>query len=284
MNRNQFEINTESRRKYIITYIISHQGCTRADLERGLIKRMSKKTISKLVDIMIAENIIQEAREKQNSRNIKLNVNKSNLLVSVPRELEQFESAFISMFEKANEKIIVPSIFGESSGEEFDSLDANPLERISQLSEERLSLFLRMVDSVLLRSIMEWPKRIRDKDALKKLYQTVFTKISDMLIDIADNHEVPRFCADFSMQKLAIKKLRGGGSLFEYWKKFKNYGMQQEIENVIDSLWKIDKEIQEIVYKDLAYVSTKLGFNFECRLDDWRELFETLSSVDKQKA
>jgi hypothetical protein len=241
---------------------------------------MSKKTISKLVPIMIKENIIQEVREKENSRNRNLYVNENNLLVSVPRELEQFESVFISLFEKTNEKIIGPSLFGESSGEGFDGVGGNPIERISQLSEERLSLFLRMVDSVLLRSVMEWPKRIQDKDALKKLYHIVFTKISDMLIDIADNHEIPRFCVDFSMQKLAMKKLRGGGSLFEYWKKFKNYGMKQEIENVIDSLWKIDKELQEIVYQDLAYLSTKLGVNFKCGLNEWRELFETLSSVD----
>ena len=57
-----------------------------------------------------------------------------------------------------------------------------------------------------------------------------------MLIDIAEKHDTPTFCMNYSMQKLAINKLSGGGSLFEYWKKFKNYGIRQEIENVIDSL------------------------------------------------
>ena len=33
---------------------------------------------------------------------------------------------------------------------------------ILQLSEERLALFFRMVDCILLRSITEWPKRIQD--------------------------------------------------------------------------------------------------------------------------
>ena len=42
MNRNQFEISTDTRRADIINYIINHQGCTRADLERGLKNKMSK--------------------------------------------------------------------------------------------------------------------------------------------------------------------------------------------------------------------------------------------------
>lgn len=284
MNRNQFEINTETRRKDIIDYIMNHQYCTRADLERGLKNRMSKKTIVKLVPILIKENTIQEVTDKQNKRNRKLYVNKNNLLVSVPKKLEEFQSAYISMFDNTTQKIIVPSIFGRSFAEEFDSLRTIPIERISQLSDERLSVFFRMVDSILLLSIMEWPKRIQDKESLKKLYHTVFTKIGDLLIDIAENHDTPKFCMKYSMEKLAIKKLGGGGSLFKFWEKFKKYGMRQDVENVIDSLWNIDKEIQEIVYKDLAYASTKLGFNFKYGSDNWRELFETLSLVDSQKS
>jgi hypothetical protein len=279
MNRNQFDISSETRRTDIVEYIINHQGCTRADLEKGLEARMSKKTIHKWVAEMIEEEVIHE-EVKKNSRNRKLYINENNLLVSVPRDLDQFKSAYISLYDNITEKIIVPSMFVGCFPEQFDISGTIPIEKISQLSDEILSVFFRMVDSVLLTSIMEWPKRIQDKEDLKSLYQTAFTKIVDMLLEIAEYHETPKSIMNYDMRKLAIKKLEGGGSLFKYWEKFKGYGMRQEIEKVIDSLWNIDKPIQPIVYKDLEYVSTQIRSSFKNELGNWRELFETLSSLD----
>jgi hypothetical protein len=203
VNRNQFEINTETRWQDIINYIIDHQGCTKADLERDLAQRIPKGTIYKLVNVMIKEGVLIE--QKHDKKSIRLFVNKNNLLASVPIELEQFKSALDALFDKTNEKITFPSIFGTSPNIASD--------RISQLSEERLSLFLRMVDSILIRSIVKWPKRIQDKETLKKLYYTVFIKISDILIDIAEQREIPSFLLESTVEKLAIEKLRGGGSL-----------------------------------------------------------------------
>src|SRR5919202_2213604 len=119
-----------------------------------------------------------------------------------------------------------------------------------------------MVDSILIRSIVKWPKRIQDKETLKKLYYTVFIKISDILIDIAEQREIPSFLLESTVEKLAIEKLRGGGSLYLYWQNFRKYGIQKEIDNVIDALWNLDKEIQEIVYNDLPYISEKVGLTF----------------------
>ena len=111
----------------------------------------------------------------------------------------------------------------------FDNSPDVAAEIILQLSEERLALFFRMVKCVLIRSVTKWPKRVQNKKTLKKLYHDTFTRISDMLIDIAENHEIPRFLLESDLEKLAMTKLRGG-ALFDFWKKFKNYGMQQEVE------------------------------------------------------
>ncbi len=137
-----------------------------------------------------------------------------------------------------------------------------------------------MVDSILIRSLTEWPRRIHDRETLKKLYHTVFTKISDMLIDIAEQHEIPSFAMEYSLQKIALTKLRGG-ALFEYWKKFQNYGMQQEVEKVIDALWDMDKDIQHIAYKDREYISQERGLNFEFSSNNWRNLFEMIENAAK---
>ena len=137
-----------------------------------------------------------------------------------------------------------------------------------------------MVDSILIRSITRWPKRIEDKQTLTRIYRNVFAKVSEILIDIAE-HEVPSFVLDYSIEKLVMQRLRGG-HLFEYWKKFKNYGMQAEVEEVIDALWKIEKEIRETTNKDLKYVSKHIGTDFKYEPDDWRKLFYALSTIDKK--
>jgi hypothetical protein len=59
-------------------------------------------------------------------------------------------------------------------------------------------------------SVTKWPKRVQDKKTLKKVYRDTFTRISDMSIDIAENHEIPRFVLESNLEKLAMTKLRGG--------------------------------------------------------------------------
>ena len=274
MNRNQFEISPETRHTKIINYIISHEGCTRADLVRGLEKDLSKKTVYKLAGLMIKEGILKHPEDRKNSKKspLKLFVNKNNLLGSVNVELEQFYSSFISFFDRTNEKIIFP-MFHNSSEIAADI--------ILQLSEERLALFFRMVECIFIRSVTKWPKRIQDKKTLKKIYRDTFARISDMLIDIAENHEIPSFVLESNLEKLAMTKLRGG-ALFEFWKKFKDYGMQQEIERVIDAIWNLEKEIQKIAYRDLENISRDLGMEFKYGPDDLRKLFYALNSLDEK--
>ena len=137
-----------------------------------------------------------------------------------------------------------------------------------------------MVECILIRSVTKWPKRIQDKKTLKKIYRDTFTRISDMLIDIAENHEIPSFVLESNLEKLVMTKLRGG-SLFEFWKKFKNYGMQQEIEKVIDAIWNL-KEIQKIAYRDPENVSRQIGIDFKYRPDDLRKLFYALNSLQEK--
>jgi hypothetical protein len=206
---------------------------------RGLENDMSKKTVYKLVGVMIKDRILKHQQDKKNSKKspLKLFVNKNNLLGSVNVELEQFYSSFIYLFDKTNEKIIFPLMFQNSSD--------NAADIILQLSEQRLALFFRMVECILIRSVTKWPKRIQDKKTLKKIYRDTFARISDMLIDISESHEIPSFVLESNLEKLAMTKLRGG-ALFEFWKKFKNYGMQQEIEKVIDAILNLEKEIKNI--------------------------------------
>ena len=149
------------------------------------------------------------------------------------------------------------------------SSDLLTAEDQDQLLSNPLSIFYRMVDSYLFRSIMVWPVQIQDKIILNKLYEMVFIKIANMLKKIAEIDEADISPLLTSRNEYTITKRLGGvASLIEYHTLFTKYGMQQDIEAVIDSLWKIDKDIQQYAYKEpKAY-----HFKFKYGVDGWRDL------------
>jgi hypothetical protein len=65
---------------------------------------MSRATTLKDLSDLEADRIINISRQKQNSRDVKLRVNSDNITVLVTKELEQFETAFISLLEKIRDK------------------------------------------------------------------------------------------------------------------------------------------------------------------------------------
>src|SRR5690242_4333558 len=94
MNRQTSHITDEERDYQILNYIRSRLGCTRADITRGLERIVSKKTIDKCVKKMITEGKIEEKKEKQNSRDIRLYVREDNPAVYVPLQLQEVEKKF----------------------------------------------------------------------------------------------------------------------------------------------------------------------------------------------
>lgn len=268
-NRQQFEITPHQREQMVIDYISQHQGCTKADITRGLENEISKKTIDKIVDEMIEDDIIETKKENPNSRNIKLFLKENNLLVSIPKQLDQFDNAFTVLVDKTGQKVMDSEVglpFSESIGIPIDSSLRLSSEQIFQLLNIKLSVFYRLIDSILLQSLIVWPKKIEDKETLKKLYIGAFSKIADIMIKFSG----PHIDADFwnnSLKLQIINRLRGAGSLLDFQEIYGNVGMKQEIDSVLDSLWNIDKDIRHLVYKEKEY----LGIDFK-EDDGWRKL------------
>ena len=294
MNRMQFEIGDAQRRNHIINYIDSHQGCTKADLERGLKHLISKKTIYKLVSEMVSENILQEEEEKVNSRDHNLYVNGNNPLVSVPKEIQQFENAFFPFFNKITNRyqntLLVRALEDNQEEERKRSTTHTPKllsdERLAELTTVRLSIFFRMIDSYLFRSILIWSKQIQDKETRRKLYENVFTKIADMLINITELHDEDPDSSYLStrMSKSHLEvhiseRLGGVSSLYTYQEIYKKVGMQKEVEAVIDSLWNIDKPMQKLIYNEPEIFK----FNFDYGPNDWRKLLELCKDYIRKK-
>jgi hypothetical protein len=103
------------------------------------------------------------------------------------------------------------------------------------------------------------------------LRDIVFIKIANMLKKIAEIDEEDISPLLTSINKYTItRRLGGAGSLMEYRGFFTKYGMKGDIEAVIDSLWKIDKEIQQYAYKEPKIYR----FRFKYGFNGWRELLD----------
>lgn len=60
-----------------------------------------------------------------------------------------------------------------------------------------------------------------------------------------------------------MSRLGGAANLMEYRSVFAKFGMEQEIEDVIDSLWKMDKDIQQYAYKEPKALHFKFRYGVD---------------------
>jgi hypothetical protein len=129
-----------------------------------------------------------------------------------------------------------------------------------------------MIDSILLQSLIVWPEKIKDKETLKKLQVSALLKIVDMTTKYSENHR------DADLWKIRqgheiFKRLRGSASLLEYQAIYEEVGMKEEIDEVIDSLWNIDKDIRHLAYKEKEMWGLDLKED-----DDWRKLLTLIKN------
>lgn len=272
-----FRFYVEGRERLVTDFIKKNKGCNKEVVVRGVSKDLSKKTVYKIIESLEKRGKIEDRREK-NIRECKPFLKLDNPLVSVILELEEFEKSFFSLFIKAREKA-GDSIKAKASDNLAKSLhlklekssDLLTAEDQDQLLSTPLSIFYRMVDSYLFRSIMIWPIQIHDKVVLNKLYEMVFMKIANMLKKIAEIDEQDISPLLTSRNEYTItKRLGGAASLMKYRILFTKYGMQHDIEAVIDSLWKIDTDIQQYIYKE----PKALHFRFKYEANGWRDLLD----------
>jgi hypothetical protein len=268
-------LDEEKRRKIIVDFISEHPGCNTQYVTNGVQNYIGRVKVSRILKDLKSENIVIGKRRKPNSREIQLYVNNDNLLVSVPRELEEFEKAFFSLLEKAKvefEKRLIyiisrtlPSTHHQSEYSIIISLITQPLD-----------IFHEMVNVYNVNSILLWPEKIQDKDTLKELYTVVFTKIVNMKVRTVEilRSLYPSETAQANIIILNAKFLENAyatKNIIEHHETFSKFGMQKEIESVLDSMSKIKPKYKENAYYEPGTYGCDFG-----EKDDWRRLIKLL--------
>jgi hypothetical protein len=97
-------MDLQTRRALVLEFIRTHRGCMKEDVVEGLKNQMSRVPVFDTLKELLQDGSIRD--ESTSRRDHKLYVNDDNLLVSVPRELEEFETAFNNLLHNSVMKII----------------------------------------------------------------------------------------------------------------------------------------------------------------------------------
>ena len=260
-------LNPEERRRKIIDFVESHEGCSPEQCFKELESKMARSTFfGHLLELKNDEIITAQHANKRDQR---LFLNKTNILVSTQSKLEEFDKAFAFLMDKTGKRITFSAIAEPLvvlSKTPIDSSKILSYEQINRLLDTKLSIFFRMIDSFLLQSLIVWPKKIEDKETLKKLQVSVFLKIVDMILKYSEIHKDADFWKPRQEYEI-FKRLRGAPLLLQFQAIYEQIGMKQEIDAVIDSLWNIDEDIRHLAYKEREM----LGLDFK-EDDGWRKL------------
>jgi hypothetical protein len=287
MNRQQFDITDERRDYEILKYIRSNLGCTRADITRGLEGIVSKKTIDKCVKKMITEGKIEEKKEKQNSRDIRLYVKEDNPAVYVHLQLEEIEKIFRDLLYKSEK-------FWQGLKKWQDEVWKKKLEKLtadlfieSLVGPKSLVYFvptnvLRIItESITIHSTTIW--LFRDRGTLNKLFAYVYSKLASLHSDYVKYLNKIRYGnrGRVIVDNAAFNRILSPLQLMYASRKiYTEIGMKKEVEEMLDLLWKFNEDIQKFLFPEIELYK----WDFKYNVDNWRKILEIYENNPNQTA
>jgi hypothetical protein len=304
-NMNDQPMTKEERQGKIIDIIRSNKYCNKQTVVNELKDAISRATVFDLLRELIkigAVKTYSENNQKKNARDYKLFVAEDNPLVSVRLELEKFESAYFSLFDKVSVEIEPKHIdtklkaiakeaaddaselrkLGKKTNEIFEHVRKSVEHtyelgyRYGRLSRLLWEIFYSMIDACLFRFLFIWSQKISDQRILQQLYSMVFSKIADMQTRLSESlksSQVKEINKEMELFILGrFRGSKGSKSILRYLDSFKKLRMEKEIEPVIDALWRIIGDLQPTVYPEPKLY----GWPFKYGEDDWRKLVRLL--------
>jgi hypothetical protein len=264
-------MNEYARRKIVIDFISKRPGCIVEDIvrEQNIIGRGK---VFKIIEDLKKEKVVIEQKSKPNSRNIKLFINLDNRLVTVPREIDEFEQLFIHFINKLVERnsrtinmltgIIdsrVEELMKEIGKKENENLSLEETEDL--MSEvnlhtdlEELSIyissFVKAMDilnefiRVYTITSLVHSTQINDKESSNKLLSLIFNRISNIQLHVIEIIS-PVFRPLFIKSEKLFGITEGLIDLKEILNYYEHFELKTEVEPVIKHLSMISKSMEK---------------------------------------
>jgi hypothetical protein len=255
------------RQKQVMNFIRDNQGCRAQDIVDGLkqVVGLSRVPIFNILAELVKEGAVTD--EKINRREHRFFLNDDNLLVSTPAELDQFKDYFFKLIDEVNRR-------SDTRISEFDkkhpAMLQHPMIKRSRLLYSLLSLYQHLVGMYVLRSLSIWPKKIKDKDVISKLYTEVFDRLQEIQLKLTSELFAPS--DEFRLYDIAVEGLfeLKGDELFSVAEAFHGIGVDKQFESVLDSLWEISNKSIPFDLLGPLRIEVQRLIAKTGKLNDWR--------------
>jgi hypothetical protein len=271
-------MNSAERRKLITDYISTNPACNQQDIVRHLEGKSSRQTVLKEVDQLLDDEIIYYVTQKENSRDHNFYVKDDNILVSVSKELDEFDKNFFSALAKIKEKFdklylkmkkddVIKEGHGTGETKQQNLVAFQPLLNVLSQSVE---ILYEVLDVYILRCILVWPNTVKKEDIVKKLYSIVFSKISDIQLrmsKILSSFKAGNF---YLVTQLSVyQRIYRTANFQRHLDDFKLVEIN-EIEPLLNSIWKINKDLLSNSCPEPALYK----WDFDYKKDSWKKLLD----------
>jgi DNA-binding Lrp family transcriptional regulator len=283
------DINDKSRKEDIINFLRNNPGCSKEELVRGVKNTVSKKTVIKILKELEKEEQIKIEKEKPNSRSYKLFLCSENRLIVLDKQIRDINGDFRKLLEKI--EVVMP----ELTLLPFTNKKNRDTNLRMILFYEQLPLFILkyLMQCLLLKSIIVWPKFIQKEEVRNKLNSLVFSEVSKIISDYSNyyNNKLTKNNIHQVNYKPNISdeliKLENNILYFAFFLLIcKKKGIAKEFENIVDKIWLINSDVQIYLHPE----AIRYNLSYEYGKDDWRKFLklyrqkiEELKNNKKQK-
>jgi DNA-binding Lrp family transcriptional regulator len=264
------DINDRSRRGEIVNYLRNNPGCSKEELVRGVQNIVSKKTVIKILKELEQEEQIKIEKEKPNSRRYKLFLCSENILIVLDKQISDINEDFRKLLEKIElvmpELTLLPFTNKKNIDTNFRMI----------LFYEQLPLFILkyLMQCLLLKSLLVWPKFIQKEEVRNKLNSLVFSEVSKIISDYSNyyNNKLTKNNIHQVNYKPNIPdeliKLENNILYFAFFLLIcKKKGIAKEFENLVDKIWLINSDVQIYLHPE----AIRYNLSYEYGKDDWRK-------------
>ncbi len=264
------DINDKSRKEDIINFLRNNPGCSKEELVRGVKNTISKKTVIKILKELEKEEQIKIEKEKPNSRSYKLFLCSENRLIVLDKQIRDINGDFRKLLEKI--EVVMP----ELTLLPFTNKKNRDTNLRMILFYEQLPLFILkyLMQCLLLKSIIVWPKFIQKEEVRNKLNSLVFSEVSKIISDYSNyyNNKLRKNNIHQVNYKPNISdeliKLENNILYFAFFLLIcKKKGIAKEFENLVDKIWLINSDVQMYLHPE----AIRYNLSYEYGRDDWRK-------------
>ena len=264
------EINDNIRKEEILKYLGINPGCTKEALVRGVKNIASKKTVLKILNELEIDELIVLKKDQPNSRRYKLFLCNDNILIVLNKQIQDFNHEFKNFLQ--NIEAAVPDLILLPDNNKVNR-DKNFMMMIIYV---QLPLFILkyLMQCLLLKSMMVWPKIIQKNEIINKLNLLVFTEISKIISDYSIFY-------NNKLSKSNIHQVNYNPTIYDELTKLENNilyfaffllickkkGIDKEFENVIDKIWLINSDVQKYLHPEASHYN----LSYDYGKDDWRK-------------